>query len=72
MTKDRKIHRTTVATSADLDRYEGAIKKLRSAWDSLPDDISLDEREMFVELSSKVLSLSITLREQEKNNSEVN
>ncbi len=72
MSKDQKIQITRVRTSADLDRFEGTVKKLRSAWDNLPDDISLDEREMFVELSSKVLSLSITLHEQEKDNKDVN
>ncbi len=61
-----------IGMSADLDRYEGTVKKLRSAWDNLPDDISMDEREMFVELSSKVLHLSMKLRESEKDNTEIN
>ncbi len=69
---DKKFQRTSVITTADLDRFEGTVKHMRDAWDNLPDDISLDEREMFVELSSKVLSLSITLHEQEKDNKDVN
>ncbi len=72
MSKFNKLQRTKVIVSADLDRYEGTVKKLRSAWDNLPDDISMDEREMFVELSSKVLHLSMKLRESEKDITEVN
>lgn len=72
MTKINKIQRTRVMMSADLDRYEGTVKQLRNAWENLPDDISMDEREMFVELSSKVLHLSMKLRESDKDNTELN
>lgn len=69
---DSKITRTSTISSSDLDRYEGTVKKIREAWDNLPDDIEMHEREMFVEIASKVLFLHNRLREVEKDNKNVN
>ncbi len=72
MRRQDKIQKTSVMTTADLDRFEGTVKNLRNAWDNLPEDIALDEREMFIELTSKVLVLHNKLRAQDKNNSNLN
>lgn len=56
----------------DLDRYEGTVRMIRDAWDSLPEDVDISEREMFVEITSRVLMLQNTLREKEKNNGNLN
>lgn len=69
---DKKIPRTNTMTSADLDRYRGTVKLIQQAWDSLPDDIDFTEREMFIEISSRVLTLQNTLRERDKDTDSVN
>ncbi len=69
---DRKIQRTNTMTSADLDRYRGTVKLIQQAWDNLPDDIDFTEREMFIEISSKVLTLQNTLREKDKETDSIN
>lgn len=56
----------------DLDRYEGTVRLIREAWDSLPDDVNIAEREMFIEITSRVLTLQNTLREKEKDNKNLN
>lgn len=70
--KEEKIHRTNVVTSADLDRYGGAVKLMRQAWDNLPEDVDSVEREMFVEITSRVLTLHTSLSDREKDTNEVN
>lgn len=67
-----KLHRTNVVSSSDLDRFEGTVKLIRQAWDNLPDDIEVHEREMFVEIASKVLALQNNLREQDKEKESLN
>lgn len=69
---DRKIHRTSVITTADLDRFEGTVKHMRDAWDNLPEDVNSEEREMFIELSSQVLSMQNLLYEREKDTDSLN
>lgn len=69
---DTKIQRTNVIFSADLDRYEGTIKKIRQAWENLPEDIESSEREMFIEIASRVLFLHNRLREVEKEKDSLN
>lgn len=69
---DKKIQRTNVIFSADLERYEGAVKKIRDAWENLPEDIEFHEREMFIEIASKVLFLQNRLREVEKDDRDIN
>lgn len=34
------------------------LKMLESAWDTLPEDLSLEEREVFFELTSKLIKLN--------------
>lgn len=70
--KNIKINRTATITSADLDRYEGTVKLIRNAWDNLPEDVEIEEREMFVEIASRVLTLQRTLREKDKDESNIN
>lgn len=72
MRKQDRIQKTSVITTADLDRFGGTVRNLRHAWEHLPEDIALEEREMFIELTSKVLTLHNKIREQDKNNSNLN
>lgn len=72
MTKNNKIQFTNTISSLDLDRYEGTVKKIREAWENLPEDIEISEREMFIEIASRVLFLHNRLREVEKDNKNVN
>lgn len=69
---DKKIHRTNTISSTDLDRYGGTVKLIRRAWDNLPDDINMSEREMFVEIASRVLILQNRLREPDKDGRNIN
>lgn len=69
---DRKIQRTNVISSADLERYEGTIKQVRIAWENLPEDIDTTEREIFIEVASRVLFLHNRLREAEKDKERIN
>lgn len=69
---DRAIPRTNVIFSADLERYEGTIKQVRLAWDNLPEDIDASEREIFIEVASRVLFLHSRIREVEKNREGIN
>lgn len=70
--KTDKILKTKTISSMDLDRYEGTVRLIREAWDSLPDDVNIAEREMFIEITSRVLILQNTLREKEKDNKNLN
>ena len=70
--KESKIRNTNIVSSMDLDRYGGTVKMIRQAWDSLPEDIELHEREMFVEIASRVLILQDRLREADKDRKNVN
>ena len=70
--QDKKIHRTNTISSTDLDRYNGTVKMVRNAWDNLPEDIELHEREMFVEIAGKILDLQGRLRESDKDQKNVN
>ncbi|MGE5041986.1 MAG: hypothetical protein ACM3IJ_03705 [Candidatus Levyibacteriota bacterium] len=70
--KDRTIQRTNTITSADLTRYRGTVKIIHEAWDNLPEDIEMHEREMFIELTSKVLTLQNQLREKDKDTDDLN
>lgn len=72
MRKQDKIQMTSVITTSDLDRFGGTVKNLRDAWEHLPQDIDQDAREMFIELTSKVLVLHNKLREQDKDTSGLN
>lgn len=72
MRKDKKNQRTTVIGSAELDRFEGTVKNIKRAWDSMPDDADFSEREIFVEIASKVLFMQNRLREQDKDNRNIN
>lgn len=56
----------------DLDRYEGTVRLIREAWDNLPEDVDIAERETFVEVAGRVLMLQNTLREKEKDNKNLN
>lgn len=69
---DKKFQRTSVITTADLDRFGGTVKYMRDAWDNLPDDVNLEEREIFIELSSQVLTMQNLLYEKEKNTDNLN
>jgi hypothetical protein len=69
---ENKIKRTNIVSSTDLDRYEGTVKIIRQAWDTLPEDIEPHEREMFVEIAGKILILQETLRESEKDRKNIN
>ncbi len=68
----KKFQRTKVIGSSELDRFEGAVKNIRHAWDNLPEDVDFSEREMFVEIASRVLWLQNSLREEEKDTRHIN
>lgn len=70
--KNDKIQRSSVMTIADLDGFEGTVKNLRHAWDHLPDDIDQEAREMFIELTGKVLAIHNKLKDQEKDKTNLN
>lgn len=69
--KTDKILDTNTISSVDLDRYNGNVSLIRKAWDSLPEDVDEIEREMFIEMASKVLTLSGLYR-KEKDNKNLN
>lgn len=69
---DKKIQRTNIMSSSDLGRYRGTVKLIQEAWDNLPEDIETHEREMFIEITSRVLMLQNQLREKDKDTDNVN
>lgn len=59
-------------SSDSLDRSDSVVQHIREAWDSLPDDIDMSEREMFVEIASKVIKLHGLLQQEQKSKDHLN
>ncbi len=72
MVKSDKIQKTNVVFSSDLERSGGAVRLIRNAWDNLPEDIDMTEREMFIEISSRFIKLNEALREEQKDKGGIN
>lgn len=70
--KKSKIYSTTVISSEKLDRSDEIVQHIRSAWDNLPEDIDMTEREMFVEVASKVIRLHHNLIQDKKSRDGLN
>ncbi|MBP6913610.1 MAG: hypothetical protein KBC00_03305 [Candidatus Levybacteria bacterium] len=68
----QKIQKTNVLSSSDLERFGGAVKHIRQAWENMADETDFEEREMFVEMASKILYLRGKLSELDKSNDMVN
>ncbi|HMS22473.1 MAG TPA: hypothetical protein PKA38_01795 [Candidatus Levybacteria bacterium] len=68
----KKIQKTNVLSSTDLERFGGAVKHIRQAWENMADETDFEERELFVEMASKVLFLRSKLSELDKSNDHVN
>jgi hypothetical protein len=70
----KKIQKTNVLSSTDLERFGGAVKHIRQVWEHMAeaDEADFEERELFVEMAAKVLFLRSKLSELDKNNDSVN
>ncbi len=68
----KKIQKTNVLSSTDLERFGGAVKHIRQAWENMADETDFEERELFVEMASKVLFSRSKLSELDKSNDHVN
>ncbi len=72
MIKGDKIQKTNVIFTSDLERSGNAVRLIRNAWDNLPEDIDMTEREMFIEISSRFIKLNEALREEQKDKEGIN
>lgn len=70
--KKPKIYTTTTISSDELERSDEVVQQIRSAWENLPDDIDMTEREMFVEIASKVIKLHSALSSEKKRRDHLN
>lgn len=70
--KDVKVLDTKTISSEQLERCDGTIKHIRNAWENLPEDLDIEEREMFIELASKLIKLHGLVRNIEKDPSSLN
>lgn len=67
-----KIYTTTTISSEELERSDDVVQHIRSAWENLPEDIDMSEREMFIEIASKVIKLHSSLVEEKKQKDHLN
>lgn len=67
-----KIYRTTTISSEELERSDEVVQHIRNAWENLPEDIDISEREMFVEIATKVIKLHSALSEEKKRKDHLN
>lgn len=70
--KDVKVLDTKTISSEQLERCDGTIKHIRNAWENLPEDLDVEEREMFIELASKLIKLHSLVKNIEKDPSNLN
>lgn len=67
-----KIYTTTTISSEELERSDDVVQHIRNAWENLPEDIDMSEREMFIEIASKVIKLHAGLVEEKKQKDHLN
>ncbi len=67
-----RIYTTTTISSEELERSDDVVQHIRSAWENLPEDIDISEREMFIEIASKVIKLHSSLVEEKKQKDHLN
>lgn len=67
-----KIYTTSTISTEELERSDEVVQQIRSAWENLPEDIDMSEREMFIEIASKVIKLHAGLVEEKKQKDHLN
>lgn len=70
--KDIKVLDTKTMSSEQLERCDGTIRHIQEAWENLPEDIDTEERGVFIELVSKLITLHNLVRRLEGDHGTLN